>query len=293
MKDQAQEHSEDEKPFDQLTLEEMEAKIESDANSKEEQAKEKSEDKPEQESAEEEPAKDKSEAEEAEDKTESEKKDNQDSESEKIRKQYKELQSEFTKRSQELAKLRKELEAKTSGKEETKDSEESDEELEQLKAKYPDAAKLFEKIADRKLKTVVGEKVKPIHDQVVLRSQEENIAKFNSAIDAFKSSDLAELEAEVLAVYNEDPEKWASEIQKSSKAFESLKNEAILRNIDKVAEIKSRKKASSVENKTREVGKAFVGGKSKTSRSAGVPSLDEFKKLSLEEMEALLPKATD
>lgn len=293
MKDQAQEHSEEEKPFDQLSLEEMEAKIESDANSKEEQAEEKSEEKPEQDSEEEQPAKDESEdsKEESEDKTESEKKDNQDSELEKVRKQNKELQAEFTRRSQELAKLRKELEAKTSSKESTQDSAEIDEEEETLRAKFPDAAKLFEKIAEKKIKAAIGEKVKPIHDQVVLRSQEENISKFNEALAAFRSSDLAELEGDVLAAYNSDPEKWAAEIERSPRAFEQLKNEAVLKNLDKVAEIKSRKKASSIENKTKEIGKAFVGNKSRTSKSAGIPSLDEFKNLSLEEMEKILPKA--
>lgn len=215
-----------------------------------------------------------------------------------VNKAYKELQAEFTRRNQE-SKKRDELLSKLQAEVESlKKPAQSDAEkaienkFAQLKKNNPKATAFLDELQQAVTEVVqsqLQEKIAPIEERVTLRTRQENVEKFDRDIESFKSSELKELEPEILAVYNSEPNFWQRVIFDNNNAFEQLLNKVILANLDKVAELKGRKKqADPVSSKKKIIEKAQVGKPSGATKE--VPT-KEFKKLSLAEMEAALPKA--
>ena len=218
----------------------------------------------------------------------------------KLEKNYKALESEFTKRSQRLKDLERQLAENKSEKSPENDTkavrssdDESDPELAQLKQKDPKAYEALNKMIDRIVDRRVTEKVKPVEEQVTLRKRQDNANKFNKAVEEFTKSNLAELEPQIVDIINENPAEWQRTIWESDNAFEMLKKELFYRHTDKVARLMSQaeKSANAKTEKQERLKDSKVGTKTKvTQPTKDVMSVDEFKKLSLAEMEKRLPK---
>ena len=98
---------------------------------------------------------------------------------------------------------------------------------------------------------------------------------------------------ELLGIWNENPEKWQRIVWDNEDAFDQLKRELIYRHLDKVTELKSKKtkESQSVSNKKERLKDSQVGTKTKvTQPTRDVMSDDEFRNLSLAEMEKRLPR---
>ncbi len=210
-------------------------------------------------------------------------------------KAYKELQAEFTRRSQKLKELEEKLnDLQTQAKSPNKQSEdEKPSRLAQLRKKDPEAAALLEEMIQEQVEKRVNDRVKPVEEQVTLRTRKENANKFAQAIGEFQKSELASLEPELLTIYNENPDKWQRIIWDNEDAFEQLRKELIYRHLDKVAELRAKKikESQSPSTKKDRLKESQVGTKTKvTNQSKDVMSTDDFRKLSLDEMEKRLPK---
>lgn len=212
-------------------------------------------------------------------------------------KAYKELQAEFTRRSQKIKDLEERLDTiksqsdKVTNKEDEGDKKPS--RLAQLRKKDPEAAALLEEIIQEQVESRIQDRIRPVEEQVTLRTRRENANKFAQAISEFQKSELAPLETELLAIYNENPDKWQRIIWDSEDAFEQLKKELIYKHLDKVADLKAKKvkESQSSTMKKERLEKSQVGTKTKvTNPPKDVVSVDDFKRLSLEEMEKRLPK---
>lgn len=202
-------------------------------------------------------------------------------------KQYKDLQAEFTRRSQELKEL------KASKEDNSEKAKEQETKLSQLRKRDPEAAAALEALIAEEVSKRVQEHVKPLEDTVTLRTRQENVNKFNKAVEEFKSSPLKELEVELVAIINDNPSEWQRTIWDKGDAFESLKKELFYRHQDKVARLtvqaNKQKESSSVKKDRLKEGQ--VGTKTKvTQPTRDVMSDSEFKNLSLAEMEKRLPK---
>lgn len=215
----------------------------------------------------------------------------------KLEKQNKELQAEFTRRSQKLRELEKQLserETTPQSKEESKVSDKKDtDRLAQLREKDPAAAEVLESIIREQAERIVSEKIKPVEEQVTLRRRQENTNKFNKGVEEFLNSPMKELEAEIVDIINENPSEWQRTIWEKDNAFELLKKELFYRHPEKVAKhiIKTEKSDNASSTKRDRLKASQVGTKTKVSQpSKDVMSREEFSKLSLEEMEKRLPK---
>lgn len=212
-----------------------------------------------------------------------------------LEKNYKSLQSDYTKKSQRLKELERELETRStvSEKTEKRESEETDPELAQLKQKDPKAYDALNRMIDRIVDKRVTEKVKPVEEQVTLRKRQDNANRFNKKVEEFMSSPLKELETDMVEIINENPSEWQRVIWENENAFDLLTKELRARHTVKVADLlrKADKTANASSTKKERLDKSQVGTKTKVSQPAkDVMSRDEFKKLSLEEMEKRLPK---
>lgn len=211
-------------------------------------------------------------------------------------KAYKELQAEFTRRSQKLKELEDKfntLQQNSTKTPDKKDEGEKPSRLAQLRKKDPEAAALLEEMIQEQVEKRVNDRVKPVEEQVTLRTRKENATKFAQAIGEFQKSELASLEPQLLAIYNENPDKWQRIIWDSEDAFEQLHKELVYRHLDKVAELKAKKVKESQSSSTKKdrLKESQVGTKTKVTNSTkDVMSADDFRKLSLEEMEKRLPK---
>lgn len=200
-------------------------------------------------------------------------------ENETTTKSYKSLQAEFTRRSQaEKAKDKSTDKTQTS-------------KLARLKETNPETAELLESIIDER----VSEKVKPIEEERAIYRKRQNIATFDSAVKDFKKSDLAELEPQVMEVFNENPKYWVSALEEDPNTFSYLLKEALLRDViggkRKVVEIVSKKKNEKIVAETQKniVDESGVLTKGKTS-AVVVPDVDKIKKMSLQELSKLVPR---
>lgn len=213
-------------------------------------------------------------------------------------KAYKELQGEFTRRNQKLAELEKEVQSlrANSTKSPTKDEQGTkvpNSKLAQLREKDPEAAAALEELISQEVDSRIKDQIKPVEEQVTLRRRKENTQKFTEALTEFEKSDLAALQPELLAIYNENPAHWHDLILDSDNAFEALKKELFYRHMDKIAEMKAKKSKEAQSNSVKQdrLKNAQVGTKSKTSTpTRDVMSDDDFRSLPLEEMEKRLKK---
>lgn len=302
---QSTEKESQEKPFESMSLEEMEATLSKDTAELETEN-EASEDSENQEVDSEEQSEQatEGEAEVEESKSESETKveDKQVGKSledrfAELEKNYKELQGEFTRRSQKLRDLEREIEepVKKVDSKEQKDSEKKLRKLDQLRAKSPEAAELFEEMREE-LREELRKEYEPIKDQVTFRTKQQNVDAWKKHSEEFKSSELGELETDLVSIYNENPSEWQRYLLESPDAFVALKKELITRHWDKVKAILSRntktKNDEVSSGKKKDLQNATVNTKSKvTSKVASTLDAKEFRKLSLEEMEKRLPSS--
>lgn len=211
-------------------------------------------------------------------------------------KAYKELQAEFTRRNQKAKEMEERLaRLETSEKTPEKKDEgtKKPSRLAQLKAKDPEAAALLEEIINEQVEAKVNDRVKPVEEQVTLRRRQENANKFSKEIEAFKASELGGLETELLGIWNENPSFWQQVVWDDADAFNQLKKELIFRHLDKVTELRSKKlkENQSSSTKTERLKNSQVATKTKvTQATRDVMSDEDFRKLSLTEMEKRLPK---
>jgi predicted phage tail protein len=235
--------------------------------------------------------------------SESEKSDKQDADSKeesleerfaKLEKANKELQAEFTRRSQRLKELEGQLADKEVHREPEQKSDKKESKLDALRKKNPEAAKLMEDIIEEKVSERLKTDLQPLEEKVVLRTRQDNVAAFNRKSEEFLKSELAPLEADIMTVYSENPIEWQRIIFESPDAFDLLKKEVIYRNFDKAAALKAGKGKISSQSDKKEVESATVGKKSKSTKKTIDPmDIKEFSKLSVEEMEKRLPKVEE
>lgn len=238
-----------------------------------------------------------------EDKTEStEDKTPKDKQEIDYKKAYEALQPEYTRSRQELKDRNEEIariKETVQGKSEQGDVKKKPSVLAQLKEKNPEAAELLEALKEEMKAEVLEEadkKVKPVEERVVLRERERNRDAFVTALREFKTSDLAGLEAEVVQIFNEEPNFWQRIVFERPDAFELLKREMFYKFPDRLVEEKTKKKKDSKpEDKGKRADEAHVEGKTKVSSPKPTDKMDlkEFKKLSLKDMENLLPNSED
>ncbi len=311
--EQSNDQSSDDKDFNSLSLEQMREAINNEAeeSAKEDQDQKNSEENQEEDSKDQESDSEQSsegesseEAKEDSDNSDSETKDEADKqnetkpevvsreEHEKLQKNYKALQREFTKRNQART---KEVPEKKEQSSEGKKSV-----IDQIRSKNPDAAKIFEALkeeAKAEAKAEFEKELEPIKTQLTVREQTENIKAFSKAIDDFSKSELAELTPEVEAKLNdmfEDKAQLQEAVKRDPSLFEKIKKEVISENFVKAAELVNKKKSGNSQKREKEIANAKVVTKSKTSsESKNYEDLKEFKKLTSEQMRKLLPKSDE
>jgi hypothetical protein len=205
-------------------------------------------------------------------------------------KSYKALQREFTKRNQ----------ARTKETEKPASQSEKKSVIDQIRSKNPDAAKLFEAIkeeAKAEAKAEFEKEIEPLKNKVTVREQADNMRAFAKSIDEFSKSELAELTPEVEAKLNdlfEDRATLEDAIKQDPTLFERIKKEVLSENFLKAAELVNKKKSVNSKQREKDIKNAKVVTKSKSSSdSKNYEDLNEFKKLPLEKMRQLLPKAEE
>lgn len=211
-----------------------------------------------------------------------------------LEKSNKELQGEFTRRSQKIKDLEKELaNAKAPVKKDDASEKPDTSKLAQLRKKDPEAASALEQLIEEQVAKRVKDHIKPVEEQVTLRTRKENAEKFSKSIDEFTKSELGPMETELVSIYNENPAYWQQLIWDNGDAFSVLKKELLFRHFDKAAELKAKstKNANNSQSKQDRLKGTSVGTKTKvTTPTKDVMSDGDFKNLSLAEMEKRLRK---
>lgn len=224
-----------------------------------------------------------------------------------LQKSYKELQAEFTRRSQELKELK-------TGNASSKDKANA-ETAEQLTQDYNDLLALAEGDAEStkflkglgkamqamidkslgKVEKVVDDKIAPVKEQFVRQGAEANLNKFVAQVDAFKASPIGALTEEINAIIAEsyaDNDALAEAAKKDPSIFKQFEKELYYRHPEKVAALKAAKtsKGDTDPLKRHEALKTGVSGKSRTSASApaSAEDLKTFNSMSLAEQEKFL-----
>lgn len=211
-----------------------------------------------------------------------------DEESE-MAKNYKSLQAEFTRRSQELSELKKEFKAFSKA-DESKETEETSP-LDDLAKDNPKAKELIDAIrADVESKLKQG--IQPIQEKLTQRQATENYGTFQTEVKEFLSSSLGRLEPEFNAVVNEYYENQDALVEDAAKdpaLFSKLKKEVLARNFEKAAELVKEKPTLEAKNKI--VKETGVSGKATTTTEIGDDlDLKTFGKKTSTEMKAALRK---
>lgn len=211
-------------------------------------------------------------------------------------KKYKALEPEFTRRSQELSKLRKEVDelkaklvkpsTETSGQDADTASP-----LDKLAETNPAAKTLVEALR-AEIATRLGKELRPVKEQLTQKQATDNVERFTKELADFEKSELGGLKAELDAVAGEYFENQDAVLQAAasdSALFTKLKKEVISRNFIKAAELMKPK--PSIEQRNKEIANTGVMGKSKTVQAVeDKTDFDVFKKLPLAEQEAILKK---
>lgn len=225
---------------------------------------------------------------------ESSKEDNQSKkQDDDLANKYKNLEAEFTRRSQKL----RELEKKVEDMSKVNKGQESEVKspLEKLVEINPNAKELVEAIrqeVELKLGKGLEREIKPIQERMTQKQSEENFGIFQKEVSEFLSSSLGKLEPEFNEIAAEvygDQETLLSEAKKNPDVFKNLKKEVLARHFVKAAKLMG--ETITPEDKTNKIKNLGVSGKPKTTVEVDDElDLKVFNGKSSEEMEKILAK---
>lgn len=209
-------------------------------------------------------------------------------------KNYKELQAEFTRRSQRMKQLETklaELEAKV------KPSQDSVEKspLDALVEKNPQAKDLIDALraeVEAKLGKGLEKGIKPIQEKLTQQTAEENFGRFQAGVKEFLASPLGKMEAEfnqVAAELYENQDALLEASRKDPALFANLKKEVLSRHFVKAAKLMG--EVVSQEDKAKIVKDTGISGKAKTTTTVDDDlNLKIFRGKSSSEMKKILEK---
>lgn len=230
-------------------------------------------------------------------KTESEKSEKQEEakkEEPDLVKNYKELQAEFTRRSQKM----KQLEAKLSELEaKVKPSQDSEAKspLDELIEKNPQAKDLIEAIRaemESKLGKGLEKEINPIKEKLTQQTETENWSSFTKGWSEMMESPLKGLEQEFNAVATEkygSQEAFIEQAHKNPLVFETLKKEVLSTHFIKAAKLMG--EVISQEDKNKRVKDTGISGKAKTTTAVDDElDMKVFKSKTSDEMKKILAK---
>lgn len=228
-------------------------------------------------------------------------------------KSYKDLQSKFTKNNQahkaEIEALNEKLETLTAlvkG----KTSESSDEKsiIDEIRAKSPETAQLFERFRDelearyeKKFDEKLKTEVDPLKSAVSVSKETENETKFVTSLESFVKSDLGVYEADLIQILNErydSQEDLEVAIRKSPSVFADAKRELADRILSGTVETKSKKaakpsKEEKLEKKKEEIEKQPARGSKESAPVEGELTVQDAKKMSASDLRKRLPVKED
>jgi len=210
---------------------------------------------------------------------------------------HKELEAEFTRRSQRMKGLENEnsglkerlarLEGSVEGKTD-KDKKGEESPLAQLKKKSPEAAPILdalEKVIQSEVEKRVDKRIESVEEQVNRRDENENLAAFEKATNEFLNSALGkEFEKEMNAIIDENFEtkdQLLDAAKSDSQLFKKLEKEFVFKHQDKIFEFRSKQSEENPEKRNKEINDLGVSGKSKTgkTKSPDLMEIKEFNKL--------------
>jgi sRNA-binding protein len=210
-----------------------------------------------------------------------------------VEKKYKELEAEFTRRSQKLRDLERKVEELSKAKQGQESEVKSP--LDKLVETNPNAKELVEAIREEvrlNLTKGLATGIKPIQDRLTQQTADENFNKFQSEVKEFLGSPLGKLETEfnsIAAEYYESQDALLDAARKDPELFSRLKEKAISRNFVKAAKLMG--ETVSHEDKNRKVKDTGISGKAKTTTTVDDElDLKVFNKKSPEEMKAILDR---
>ena len=208
-------------------------------------------------------------------------------------KRYKELEAEFTRRSQKMRELERKVEELSKGKQGQEPNEKSP--LEKLVETNPNAKDLVEAIREEvriNLTKGLESGIKPIQERLTQQTSDENFGKFQSEVKDFLGSPLGKLEAEfngIAAELYESQDALLDAARKDPELFSKLKEKAISRNFVKAAKLMG--EVVSREDKNKLVKDTGISGKAKTSTTVDDElDMKVFKGKTSEEMRKILDK---
>jgi len=228
----------------------------------------------------------------------------------KMEKSYKNLEAEFTRKSQRLKKLETEndvlREFAKSGDDKGQKSEHvgTDEMklaiVEEMKKDNPEAAKMFGAFGEQifsAFKKYVGQDIESLKQNLVQEKSQTNISQFNKDVEEFKNSPLAPLVEKVNEILDREfptDEELVTAITSAPNFFGKIKDKVIAQNYKLAAELETKAEttAGEVDNSKRdaEIERTKGMGKGNTSKPKPEDLMEskKFNKLSLEEKEKLL-----
>lgn len=209
-------------------------------------------------------------------------------------KRYRELQAEFTRRSQRLSKLESEfneLKAKVTNGKETEEKSP----LDRLVEDNPKAKELIDALradVEQRLDKGIRQGIQPIQETLTQRQAVENFSKFQGEVKKFLDSPLGKMEAEfneVAAGLFENQDALETAASKDPALFEKLQEKVLAKHFVKAAKLMNG--IASPEEKNKIVKDTGVAGKSKTTTEVDDElDLKVFNKLSSDEMKKVLSK---
>lgn len=208
-------------------------------------------------------------------------------------KKYKELEAEFTRRSQRMRELERKVDELSKGKQGQESEVKSP--LSKLVETNPNAKDLVEAIEAEvqfRLKKGLDEGIRPIQEKLTRQTAEENYSKFQSEVKEFLGSPMGKLEAEfnqIAAELYESQDALLEAARKDPSVFSNLKKEVLARHFVKAAKLMG--ETVTQEDKNRVVKQTGISGKAKTSTTVDDDlDLKIFKGKSSEEMKKILDK---
>lgn len=219
---------------------------------------------------------------------------------------YKELEAEFTRRSQRLKALEKEkaeleqrlAQAIVQGKSDK--SNESESPFDPLKKNAPNASFFFdtlEKAINQSIEKAISQRVKPVEEKLAQQGYQENLANFKNQHQEFLNTEVGKALKEELVTLVDEYFETTDQLSEAAKTnpdlFRELQKELFFRHQDKVVEVKARSSGTkSPVEKNEEIKGMGISGKANT----GLPSpeeisdLEKFNKLTPEQQEEYLHK---
>lgn len=225
-------------------------------------------------------------------------KDNQDKktkeEESSVVKNYKELQAEFTRKSQELSQLKKDFSEFKSKVTVGKDSEVKSP-LAKLVETNPNAKELVEAIeaeVNFRLEKGLEKGIRPIQEKLSQETSDKNYGLFQSEVKEFLGSPLGKLESEfneIASEFYESQDALLEAARKDPSLFSNLKKEVLSRHFVKAAKLMG--EVVSQEDKNKLVKDTGISGKAKTTTTVDDElDMKVFKGKTSEEMKRILSK---